>query len=61
MQVNLVHEVGHSLGMSHDGENGFGCPDRPKFIMNAYAAEKILWSRCSSQQVLCQPMSRICD
>ncbi len=53
----IEHELGHILGIRHDGDRN-ECPDRV-FIMSGYATEghrTFVWSQCS-RQVLIQFLS----
>jgi hypothetical protein len=48
----IAHEIGHSLGMEHDGEGtNTGCSSS-KYIMSPYTgAGKVTWSTCSSSNL----------
>ncbi|KAK3883003.1 hypothetical protein Pcinc_012655 [Petrolisthes cinctipes] len=48
----IAHEMGHNLGMSHDGSKGGNQCDGSKFLMSASTGPgKVTWSTCSNQEL----------
>ena len=49
----IAHEMGHNLGMNHDGESNSGnhC-DANKYLMSPVLGPgKVTWSTCSSKEL----------
>jgi len=48
----ITHEIGHSMGMEHDGEGVSKSCDKDKYIMSPTTGPgKVTWSNCSSQNL----------
>jgi len=50
----ITHEIGHSVGMDHDGDKKYtsGSCDGSKYIMSPYTgAGKVTWSTCSRKNL----------
>ncbi|KAK4293714.1 hypothetical protein Pmani_033612 [Petrolisthes manimaculis] len=48
----IAHEMGHNLGMSHDGSKGGNQCEGDKFLMSASTGPgKVTWSTCSNQEL----------
>eukprot|EP00095_Tigriopus_kingsejongensis_P012524 maker-scaffold455_size166772-snap-gene-0.42 protein:Tk12524 transcript:maker-scaffold455_size166772-snap-gene-0.42-mRNA-1 annotation:"a disintegrin and metalloproteinase with thrombospondin motifs 18-like isoform x1" len=49
----IAHEMGHNLGMNHDGESREGNTCNPdKFLMSPILGPgKVTWSTCSNEEI----------
>ncbi|CAG7728289.1 unnamed protein product [Allacma fusca] len=49
----MTHEMGHSLGMNHDGqENNLKCPSTGYFMSGTSGSGRVSWSSCSNKNLL---------
>ena len=48
----ITHEIGHSMGMEHDGDGVSKTCDKDKYLMSPTTGPgKVTWSTCSSQNL----------
>ena len=49
----IAHEMGHNLGMNHDGETSSGntCDPNTNLMSPVLGPGKVTWSSCSNQEI----------